>query len=185
MKIIISVNASGVVNGKTVESIGNIQVVYRNSFTDDTFSVSFINRMNNQSITLHKFAKTKFVVEFGSPQGVDHVMPFKVIEVALQLAVLNTDITRIEEEDAIEARRKFVMAVARYDSKAKYVKFPEHAWKLNKFRNKPIIFDGPDGERQTGILNLVLPPTGEKCLVTPDDNKAIRLMLLSDKLWLQ
>lgn len=185
MKIIISVNASGVVNGKTVEEYGNIQVVYRNSIMDGTFSVLFINRMNNQSIGVHKFNKSKYTVEFGGPYGAAHTLSFTNIEIAVQLALFNTDITRIEEEDAVKARRGFLKAVAQYESRAKYVEFPANAWKLNRFRNKPIAFDGPSGEKETGILNLVLPPRGEKCIVTPDSDKAVRLKLPTEKLWIQ
>jgi hypothetical protein len=185
MKIIISASASGIVNGKTVEEYGNLQVVYRNSIMDGTFSVLFINRMNNQSIAVHKFNKSKYTVEFGGPQGVAHTLSFKTVDIAAQLALLNTDITRIDEEDAVKARRGFVNAMARYESRAKYIEFPAGAWKLNRFRNKPIAYDGPTGEKETGILNLVLPPRGEKCIVTPDSDKSIRLKLPTDRLWIQ
>lgn len=184
MKIIISASASGIVNGKTVEEYGNIQVIYRNSIMDDTFSVLFVNRMNNQSIGVHKFNKKKYTVEFGGPYGAAHTLTFTNIEIAVQLALFNTDITRIDDEDAIKARRGFLNAVARYESRAKYVEFPANAWKLNRFRNKPVAYDGPSGEKETGILNLVLPPRGEKCIVTPDNDKAIHLKLPTEKLWI-
>ncbi len=186
MKIIVSVSApAGVRGGKTVESFGNVQILYRNSLEDNTFSVIFVNRMNNQSIAVHKFNNTKYSVEFGSPQGVDYVLTFNNVKVAAQLALLNTDITRIEDETALEARRAFLRAMARYESRAKYVEFTDNAWKINRFRNKPVIFDNPQGEQVKGILNVVLPPSGEFCIVTPDEDKKHRVKIESKNLWLQ
>lgn len=179
-----TVGFSGVINGKTVQSIGNIDILYRCDLNEHTFSVSFINRMNNQSMSVHKFEKAKFIVEFGSPNGVDHVLSFKTIEIAMELAVLNTDITRISEDIALQARRTFVNCVAAYESKARHIKLSEQAWKLNKFRNKNVVFDGPNGERQTGILNVILPPGGTKCLITPDEDKERRITLPTERLWI-
>ncbi|WP_320151226.1 hypothetical protein [uncultured Tolumonas sp.] len=174
-----------IVNGKSVQSIGNIDIVYRNNRDDNTFSVGFINRMNNQSMTIHKFDKCKFAVEFGSPKGVDHVLAFKTIEIAVELALLNTDITRINEEIAVTARQHFVRCVSQFEPKAKNVKFTEKAWKLNKYRNKTVIFSKNDGEQCTGVLNVILPPSGNTCLITPDDDKSSRLTLSIDNLWIQ
>ena len=179
-----TVGFSGIINGKTVQSIGNIDILYRCDLNEHTFSVSFINRMNNQSMSVHKFEKAKFIVEFGSPNGVDHVLSFKTIEIAMELAVLNTDITRISEDIALQARRTFVNCVAAYERKARNIKLSEQAWKLNKFRNKNVVFDGPNGERQTGILNVILPPGGTKCLITPDEDKEKRITLSTKRLWI-
>lgn len=176
--------AGFIVNGKTVQTFGNIEIVYRQNKEDQTFSVSFINRMNNQSMSVHKFGKSRYVVEFGSPRGVDHVLSFKSVELAVELAVLNTDITRIAEEFAIRARRTFVKCIAVYEPKAKSVKFTEHAWKLNKFRNRPVRFDDETGMTRTGVLNVILQPCGKNCLITPDDDKSARITLSSDQIWI-
>lgn len=173
-----------IVNGKTVQTFGNVEIIYRQNKQDQTFSVSFINRMNNQSMSVHKFDKFRYVVEFGSPNGVDHVLSFKTVEIAVELAVLNTDITRISDEHAVKARRTFVNCIASYEPKAKQVRFSEQAWKLNKFRNRPVRFDDETGMTRTGILNVILPPSGKNCLITPDDDKSSRITLASEHIWI-
>lgn len=177
--------SSSFINGKNVLSIGNIDIIYRGNNIECTFSVTFINRMNNQSMSIHKFEKAKYAVEFASPNGVDHVLAFKGVEVALELALLNTDITRISEDDAIKARQAFVRSVSYFEPRAKNIRFTEKAWKLNKFRNKKVIFDTDSGEKCTGILNVILPPAGKTCLITPDNKKDSRLTLSCDQIWIQ
>jgi len=186
MGLLDSFNSSGgIVNGKTVQSIGNIDVSYRRSIDEKTFSVYFINKMNYQSMTLHRFDKSRFIVEFGAHHGVEHVVSFKSIEPAAEIAVLNTDITRINEDDAIKARRVFIGCISMLSGRNKHIEFPERIWKINKFRNNSVIFDNENGVAVEGVLNVILPPSGSKCLITPKDDKKTKVIIETDKIWIK
>ena len=188
MRILIDVidrmaeSLSAIVNGRSVTNIGPVDISKRSNVMDGTFTVSYINRMNNQSVSVHKFDKHKFTVEFGSPAGVDFVSTFKSIEPAAQLALMNTDVTRLDDDTAIKARRTFLTTISEYEGRARSIIFPQSAWKLSRYRNKQVVFDF-EGQTVQGTLMILLPPTGDKCVVRPQggDNTIIE----SHQVWIE
>ena len=188
MRILIDVlkagaeSLSAIVGGRSVTNIGPVDISKRASVMDGTFTVSYINRMNNQSVSVHKFDKNKYTVEMGSPNGVDFVTTFKTIEPAAQLALMNTDVTRLEDDVAIKARRTFLVTISEYEGRAKALIFPQSAWKLSRYRNKQVVFDF-EGQPVQGTLMMLLPPSGAKCVVRPQggDNTIIE----SSQVWVE
>lgn len=173
--------------GRAMETFGNIQILHKNSVDDGTFSVTWINRMNNLSIAVHRFERWKHSVEFGSPKGVDYLLNFKHLDQAVQTALLNTDVTRIPEDTAIKARRAFLAILSRFDRTIARIAFSETAWKTNRFRNLTVTYDNELGEQLRGVLSLLLPPSGEQCMVIPVEgpDKGQRQVISTARLWIQ
>lgn len=149
----------------TKAAYGQVHLTYRSEGRDQ-FSVVWLNRMTMASIALHKFRKGAYVVELSSPAGKLDVLNFKSIEPAASFALLNTDVTRIDDDYARKARGAFIGYISSTEGRARDVLLncPKGCWELNRLRGTDIKFtDG--GQDLVGRLQFIA-PGGKKVMIT-------------------
>ena len=153
----------------TKSAYGQVHLTYRSEGRDQ-FSVVWLNRMTMASIALHKFRKGAYVVELSSPAGKLDVLNFKSIEPAASFALLNTDVTRIADENARKARGAFVGYISSTEGRARDVLLtcPKGCWELNKLRGTDIKFTDA-GQDFVGRLQFIA-PGGKKVMITRMDD---------------
>ena len=149
----------------TKVAFGQVHLTYRSEGRDQ-FSVVWLNRMTMASIALHKFRKGAYVVELSSPAGKLDVLNFKSIEPAASFALLNTDVTRIEDDQARKARGAFIGYISSTEGRARDVLLtcPKGCWELNRLRGTNIKFSD-SGQDFVGRLQFIA-PGGKKVMIT-------------------
>ena len=152
----------------------------------DMFSVVWNNRMNNSSIGIHKFAKGRYVVELGLASGAKvEALNFKAIEHATAFAMLNTDVTRVQDNHALKARKHFLQFLVEREARAKgAVKFTKTAWQVSRLRGQDVKFREGTLDH-IGRLMFLLP--SEKALITTTDDKGkiVKHTVPFNNIWIQ
>ncbi len=164
---------------------GPITVTTRLEGTD-MFSVVWSNKMNNSSIGIHKFAKARYVVELGLASGAKvDALNFKAIEHATAFALLNTDVTRVQEDHALAARKHFLQFLVSQEGRARdAVKFSKTAWQVNKLRGQDVNFT--DGTLDhIGRLMFLLPSERALITTTDDSGKVVKHTVPFANIWIQ
>lgn len=158
-------STSQIDRSSTRTTYGQVHLTYRSEGRDQ-FSVVWLNRMTMASIALHKFRKGAYVVELSSPAGKLDVLNFKSIEPAASFALLNTDVTRIEDEYARKARGAFIGYISSTEGRARDVLLtcPKGCWELNRLRGTDIKFTD-EGQDFVGRLQFIA-PGGKKVMIT-------------------
>jgi hypothetical protein len=152
----------------------------------DMFSIVWTNRMNNSSIGIHKFAKGRYVVELGLASGARvEALNFKAIEHATAFAMLNTDVTRVQDDHALQARKHFLQFLVGREARAKgAVKFTKTAWQISRLRGQDVQFSEGTLDH-IGRLMFLLP--SEKALITTTDDKGkiVKHTVPFNNIWIQ
>lgn len=152
----------------------------------DMFSIVWTNRMNNSSIGIHKFAKGRYVVELGLASGARvEALNFKAIEHATAFAMLNTDVTRVQDDHALAARKHFLQFLVAREARAQgAVKFTKTAWQISRLRGQDVQFSEGTLDH-IGRLMFLLP--SEKALITTTDDKGkiVKHTVPFNNIWIQ
>lgn len=152
----------------------------------DMFSIVWSNRMNNSSIGIHKFSKGRYVVELGLASGARvEALNFKAIEHATAFALLNTDVTRVQDDHALAARKHFLQFLVAREKRAQgAVKFTKTAWQVSRLRGQDVKFSEGTLDH-IGRLMFLLP--SEKALITTSDSngKVVKHTVPFDNIWIQ
>lgn len=152
----------------------------------DMFSVVWNNRMNNSSIGIHKFSKGRYVVELGLASGARvEALNFKAIEHATAFALLNTDVTRVQDDHALKARKHFLQFLVEREARAQgAVKFTKTAWQVSRLRGQDVKFSEGTLDH-IGRLMFLLP--SEKALITTTDDggRVVKHTVPFDNIWIQ
>lgn len=152
----------------------------------DMFSVVWMNRMNNSSIGIHKFGKGRYVVELGLASGAKiDALNFKAIEHATSFALLNTDVTRVQEEHAMAARKHFLQFLVSQEGRARdAVKFTKTAWQVNRLRGTDVQFSEGLLDH-VGRLMFLLPSNKALITTTDEDGKVVKHTVPFKDIWVQ
>lgn len=170
---------------KTVTKFGPVEVTTRLE-DNDKFSLIWLNRMNNASIGLHKFARGHYIVELSVAGGVNlDVLNFKAIEHALTFAILNTDVKGVQDEHAASARRAFRQFITDREPRAvNAVKFSKSAWQISKLRGTEVQFTDKGVDLKGRLMFLL--PTEKVIIVTQEKGqpKPEKHVVPFDAIWI-
>lgn len=183
----IEVSVSSAAPTRTSNSVrfGPVTVTTRLEGTD-MFSVIWMNRMNNSSIGIHKFGKGRYVVELGLASGAKiDALNFKAIEHATSFALLNTDVTGVQEEHALGARKHFLQFLVSQEGRARdAVKFTKTAWQVNRLRGKEVQFSEGLLDH-VGRLMFLLPSDKALITTTDDSGRVVKHTVPFKDIWIQ
>ena len=153
----------------------------------DMFSVVWNNKMNNSSIGVHKFGKGRYVVELGLASGAKiEALNFKAIEHATAFALLNSDVTGVQEDHALKARKHYLQFLISQEGRARdAVKFTKTAWQVNRLRGKDVKFSEGTLDHIGRLMFLL---TSEKAIITTvdaDTGRPVKHTVPFSNIWIQ
>lgn len=180
-----SVSSAAPTRTSNSQRFGPITVTTRLEGTD-MFSVVWMNRMNNSSIGIHKFGKGRYVVELGLASGAKiDALNFKAIEHATSFALLNTDVTRVQEDHALDARKHFLQFLVSQEGRAREaVKFTKTAWQVNRLRGTDVHFSEGLLDH-VGRLMFLLPSDKALITTTDDSGRVVKHTVPFKDIWIQ
>lgn len=152
----------------------------------DMFSVVWTNRMNNSSIGIHKFGKGRYVVELGLASGAKvDALNFKAIEHATAFALLNTDVTRVQDDHALAARKHFFQFIVSQEGRARdSLKFTKTAWQISRLRGQDVQFSEGTIDH-IGRLMFLLPSENALITTTDEKGKLVKHTVPFKNIWIQ